>query len=260
MLKLRHTLLSNKLYFVILLIVVAISVPRLLVKENSILDTDTKELTGTITNFTFDGNCLTLDLKISRFENTKATYHFKELSELLKIKKVLRLGDKISLTGNTKKPRERSVPNTFDYRHYLRIKHINYLFEGEKIVSLKRNNNVYYMLKNTIYNYINHFKSKSYIKMLLIGDTSEVNKKIIDSFRENGISHLFAISGISTFSNIKHFAPFFNTSSYNSFPFTLSPFIPTNTSPDFISLLSMQKFSHISYSFPHNNLPFVIFL
>lgn len=195
MLKLRHTLLSNKLYFVILLIVVAISVPRLLVKENSILDTDAKELTGTITNFTFDGNCLTLDLKISRFENTKATYYFKELSELLKIKKVLRLGDKISLTGNTKKPRERSVPNTFDYRHYLRIKHINYLFEGEKIVSLKRNNNVYYMLKNTIYNYINHFKSKSYIKMLLIGDTSEVNKKIIDSFRENGISHLFAISG-----------------------------------------------------------------
>lgn len=195
MLKLRHTLLSNKLYFVILLIVVAISVPRLLVKENSILDTDTKELTGTITNFTFDGNCLTLDLKISRFENTKVTYYFKELSELLKIKKVLRLGDKISLTGNTKKPRERSVPNTFDYRHYLRIKHINYLFEGEKIVSLKRNNNVYYMLKNTIYNYINHFKSKSYIKMLLIGDTSEVNKKIIDSFRENGISHLFAISG-----------------------------------------------------------------
>lgn len=195
MLKLRHTLLSNKLYFVILLIVVAISVPRLLVKENSILDTDTKELTGTITNFTFDGNCLTLDLKISRFENTKATYYFKELSELLKIKKVLRLGDKISLTGNTKKPRERSVPNTFDYRHYLRIKHINYLFEGEKIVSLKRNNNVYYMLKNTIYNYINHFKSKSYIKMLLIGDTSEVNKEIIDSFRENGISHLFAISG-----------------------------------------------------------------
>lgn len=195
MLKLRHTLLSNKLYFVILLIVVVISVPRLLVKENSILDTDTKELTGTITNFTFDGNCLTLDLKISRFENTKATYHFKELSELLKIKKVLRLGDKISLTGNTKKPRERSVPNTFDYRHYLRIKHINYLFEGEKIVSLKRNNNVYYMLKNTIYNYINHFKSKSYIKMLLIGDTSEVNKEIIDSFRENGISHLFAISG-----------------------------------------------------------------
>lgn len=195
MLKLRHTLLSNKLYFVILLIVVAISVPRLLVKENSILDTDTKELTGTITNFTFDGNCLTLDLKISRFENTKVTYYFKELSELLKIKKVLRLGDKISLTGNTKKPRERSVPNTFDYRHYLRIKHINYLFEGEKIVSLKRNNNVYYMLKNTIYNYINHFKSKSYIKMLLIGDTSEVNKEIIDSFRENGISHLFAISG-----------------------------------------------------------------
>lgn len=132
MLKLRHTLLSNKLYFIILLIVVAISVPRLLVKENSILDTDTKELTGTITNFTFDGNCLTLDLKISRFENTKVTYYFKELSELLKIKKVLRLGDKISLTGNTKKPRERSVPNTFDYRHYLRIKHINYLFEGEK--------------------------------------------------------------------------------------------------------------------------------
>lgn len=87
MLKLRHTLLSNKLYFIILLIVVAISVPRLLVKENSILDTDTKELTGTITNFTFDGNCLTLDLKISRFENTKATYYFKELSELLKIKK-----------------------------------------------------------------------------------------------------------------------------------------------------------------------------
>ena len=31
--------------------------------------------------------------------------------------------------------------------------------------------------------------------MLLIGDTSEVNKEIIDSFRENGISHLFAISG-----------------------------------------------------------------
>ena len=50
-------------------------------------------------------------------------------------------------------------------------------------------------MKNILYDRVNKFKSGNYIKTLLFGDNS-LSSDIKDSYRINGISHLFSISGM----------------------------------------------------------------
>ena len=47
-------------------------------------------------------------------------------------------------------------------------------------------------------------KSNEYIKIFILGDNSLLNEEINESYRQNGISHLFSISGmhISLFASI----------------------------------------------------------
>ncbi len=56
--------------------------------------------------------------------------------------------------------------------------------------------NIITLLKRNIYNYLSLFKNSKYIKLLLLGDKREVDKKYLNAFRSIGISHLFAISGM----------------------------------------------------------------
>lgn len=195
MLKLRRLLLSNRPYYILLIITIIVCFIRLNIKVNSNLSPGTNEITGIITNISYNGNYLSMSLKISHHENVKAYYYFADKKELVNTKQKLKLGSKIKITGELLKPTKSRVDNIFDYKKYLKIKHIYYLFKIDKMTYISASNNFFYHIKNLIYNYLDTFKSKSYIKMILLGDTDGVDKKVITSFRENGISHLFAISG-----------------------------------------------------------------
>lgn len=195
MLKLRRLLLSNKIYYILLIVSIIVCFIRLNITVNSKLSPSTNEITGIITNISYNGNCLSMTLKISHHENIKAYYYFTDKNQLINTKQKLKLGSKIKVKGELQKPTQSQVDNIFDYEKYLKIKHIYYLFKIDKITYIADSNNFFYLIKNLIYNYLDTFKSKSYIKMILLGDTDGVDKKVIASFRENGISHLFAISG-----------------------------------------------------------------
>ena len=59
-----------------------------------------------------------------------------------------------------------------------------------KIIS--KNKNIYYFIKQSI---INTFNNR-YLYTFILGDKSYLDKNVVRSYQENGISHLFAISGM----------------------------------------------------------------
>ncbi len=190
MLKLRKLLLLNKTFYIILFLTVILTIIRFNIKPKSILNTNVKIVSGVITKLNYDSDKISLTLKISSNENLKATYYLRN-NKYIK----LRLGESIKLIGSVKEINNSTVINGFNYKEYLKIEKVNYLFSVRKIIKLNKRIPVIYLIKNKVLDYINSFHNSSYIKMLLLGDTNGVDIKVINSFRENGISHLFAISG-----------------------------------------------------------------
>jgi len=61
---------------------------------------------------------------------------------------------------------------------------------------IKKNNNIFYSLKNYLIKRINKIKRSEYLKLFILGDNSNVSKEVKDSYSINGISHLFSVSGM----------------------------------------------------------------
>ena len=76
---------------------------------------------------------------------------------------------------------------------------------ASSIEKISNNTNIIYYLREKISSRIdNIYKSNEYIKIFILGDNSLLNEEINESYRQNGISHLFSISGmhISLFASI----------------------------------------------------------
>ena len=104
------------------------------------------------------------------------------------------LGDKITFTGTLNKPKNNTIPNTFNYRKYLYNHHIYYLVKIDNIKVISKTRSIKYKVKNYIIKRSEKFKHSDYFKAFLIGDKSEMDDYSI--FQKNGVSHLFAISGM----------------------------------------------------------------
>ena len=59
---------------------------------------------------------------------------------------------------------------------------------------IKHNKNILYTVKNNLYKKINSYKSKTYLKIFILGDKSSLDNK--DIFKNLGIIHLFSLSGL----------------------------------------------------------------
>lgn len=104
------------------------------------------------------------------------------------------LGDKITFQGTLSKPKNNTIPNTFNYRKYLYNHHVYYLVKIDNIKVISKTRSVKYKVKNYIVKRSEKFKHSDYFKAFLIGDKSEMDDYSI--FQKNGVSHLFAISGM----------------------------------------------------------------
>jgi competence protein ComEC len=153
---------------------------------------DTTILNGYIDNIKIDGNKLSI-LLISK-EKIIINYYFQSEDEKKSFS--LNLGDTIKTSGVMVEPKNSSVFNLFDYKKYLYCNNIYYTFKANNIKLTKRNDNIFYYLKQELINHIDKLgDSSSYIKALVIGDDDEFKETINDSYQINGVSHLFAISG-----------------------------------------------------------------
>ena len=117
--------------------------------------------------------------------------------------KEVELGTKVSLIGNFKLPNNNSNFNLFNYRKYLRSKNIYYIFEAKEINIINNNINLFYKIKNQLLKRINNSINHDYLLLFLLGENS-LDSEIKNSYKINGISHLFAISGmhIALFSSL----------------------------------------------------------
>jgi len=123
---------------------------------------------------------------------------------IIKTQENYNIGDLVELKGKIELPNKNTIPNLFNYKNYLKSKKINITIAPTSIKLLKQNKNLIYKTKENIINYIEKFKTKEYLKTFILGDNSNIEKNILTSYQTNGISHLFAISGmhLSLFSNI----------------------------------------------------------
>ena len=180
MLRLRKILLCNYIYITIFILVLIITIIRLSIPNKSHIKSNS--FTGIITKIEIKED--KTNLYITNKE-TIIAYTYNKLN--------INLGDKVKVYGEFIKPSSNTTNYLFNYKKYLERKNIFYLVKIESIKKLKSNNNIYYYLKNKL---ISHLGNNPYLNTFLVGDKSLLRETVKRSYQENGISHLFAISGM----------------------------------------------------------------
>ena len=159
---------------------------------------DETNFKGYIKNIKIDGN--KLSLIVHGNENLIVNYYFETLEEKEKFN--LKLGDYIKINGVLNVPQKNTNFNLFNYQKYLLGKKIYYTLSAKEIIKYK-NHNFLYKIKNIIISKIDSIPNNGYIKSLILGDNNSVDKDSLNSYRQNGVSHLFAISGMHVIFIIK---------------------------------------------------------
>ncbi len=194
--KLKKLLRNDKFYYFLVILSLLYSfVFTKLYKFESIYSSDDDTFTGIITKKDFDGNKLSFTLKSK--ENLVCTYYIDTLDEKKYLEKNFKLGNKIKIEGELKKPKNNTVPNGFNYKNYLYNNKIFWTLSVQKIVDIQKTDNILYKIKNSIIEKIDNFNySSKYLYAFILGDTSKINDNVLSSYRTNEISHLFAVSGM----------------------------------------------------------------
>ena len=191
MLRLRKILLYDSIYIGILLIVLIISIIRINIKPNLFYKEDST-ITGIIQNIEYEKDYYKLTIKGK--EKVLGSFYSKNKIDI-------HLGDKIKVSGIISEPINPTLINTFNYKKYLNNKNIYHLIDIDSIIVISKNKNIYYKVKEFVYKRLNHNK---YLYTFIVGDKFYLSQEIKNTYQENGISHLFAISGmhITLLSNI----------------------------------------------------------
>ncbi|MCM1053858.1 MAG: DNA internalization-related competence protein ComEC/Rec2 [Ruminococcus sp.] len=165
------------------------------ISYKSLYDINTSNLEGIIKNYRIDGNKLNVELKAK--ENIIATFYFTSLEEKEYYEKELKLGIKIKLEGELVEPSNNTIPNTFNYKKYLYNKKMYWTFNISKIKIKTSKVTLIYKVKNYLYKKASKIKNtNSYIYAFILGDKDYIENEVYNTFKNNGITHLFAVSGM----------------------------------------------------------------
>ena len=180
--------------YLTLVIVLIVSIFIILFPKNTKYTGLETSIVGIIKQINIDGNKLTMLIKDK--EDIIVNYYFDNEKEKIKFVSELELGDTIKIYGELKNPSTNTIFNGFDYQKYLKYKGIYYILNAMSIEIVSKNNNVFYLIKNKIIKRIDNIDSSGYLRLFLLGDKGGVNSEILDIYQSNGISHLFAVSGM----------------------------------------------------------------
>ncbi len=175
-------------YFFVLLVLLSLSysfVRNKLIGYSSVYDEEDNTFVGIITEISEKNNYYKITLKAK--EKLIVNYYSKDKLDLV-------LGMKIKVVGDLNKPRANTTFNTFNYQKYLYNHYIYYEVNAKSLDAISTDIRLKYRIKNTILDRCNNFKNSSYFKALIIGDKK--NFEDYQMYQRNGVSHLFAISGM----------------------------------------------------------------
>lgn len=199
-LKLRKILLYDSLYYILIILSL---IYIFIYSKTFILNTNYNENDNKfylkINNYIIDGNKLSID-----FDNLKGTYYFETEDEINLFKKNYNLGDTIEVNGTLEKPNNNTIPNTFNYKKYLYHKRIEYILKINNLRKVKNNKNIPIKIKNYILKRIENIKNNKYLYAFILGKSSYIDIESYNNYKINGVTHLFALSGlhVSLFSSI----------------------------------------------------------
>ena len=189
LLRLRTILLYNYPFYILLIMVLLISSIRLLIPKQSIYNEKSTTCVGTVISYQLTDTKLKVTLKNK--EKIIVYYYIKDSND--KLIKNIKLGDKLQVIGEFNKPEENTTENLFNYQKYLYNKNTFYIVNATNISKISTSKNIYYKIKQLL---LKHTSQNPYLKAFILGDKSDVTKEVTTSYQENGISHLFAISGM----------------------------------------------------------------
>ena len=190
-LKLRKILLCDYLYLILLLI----SILYIYLYINNYKPKDKYNINDTnfiltIKTYKIDGDKLSIEFK----ENLVGTYYFKSKEEKDNFK--INIGDKVNINGVLSKPNNNTIFNMFNYKKYLYYKRINYILKIDKIYIINNNKNIFIKIKNNIINRINKINNNEYLYAFILGVSSYIDNESYNNYKINGVTHLFALSGL----------------------------------------------------------------
>lgn len=178
----------NKKVKLLLIIICLISCIRLVcvfINDKNFYQEDKKKFIGIITNIKKDKNKTIIDVKEK--EKYRLTL-YKDIN--------YKLGDKVLINGTFISAPSNTVFNLFNYRKHLLSKNIKMISNDSKIKLISKNKNILYDIKNKVIKHVEKYRTSSYLKAFILADTSLIEDDVIKSYRNIGISHLFAVSGM----------------------------------------------------------------
>ena len=199
--RLRKILLSNFIYYFLLFItIIYLIIYNICYEIDNIYTKDDTFFPLRIKKYKIDGNYLNIEFR----ENLIGKYYFKNESEKNHFINNFMINDKLSIEGVLEIPSNNTIPNLFNYKEYLRHKNIKYILNIKKYKLINKNNNIFYKIKNIIIKRINSIENNNYLYAFLLGDSSHIDSQTYNNYKTNGITHLFALSGlhVSIFSGI----------------------------------------------------------
>ena len=197
-LKLRIILLCDYLYYILLFITCIF----LLININKKIDVPI------FTNNSYE--LIINDYKINDkmitiyFDNIIGKYYVDNDEKVKEFKDNYSFGDKIYIEGEISVPNNNTIPNNFNYKDYLYHKYIYYIIKIDKIKIISKNDNIFLLIKNSIYKRIDTIKYNDYLYAFILGKSYYIDSEVLNNYKINGITHLFALSGlhVSMFSSI----------------------------------------------------------
>jgi len=197
-LKLRIILLCDYLYYILLFITCIFLLININKKiDVPILTNNSYELI--INDYKINDKTITI-----YFDNIIGKYYVDNDEKVKEFKDNYSFGDKIYIEGEISVPNNNTIPNNFNYKDYLYHKYIYYIIKIDKIKIISKNDNIFLLIKNSIYKRIDTIKYNDYLYAFILGKSYYIDSEVLNNYKINGITHLFALSGlhVSMFSSI----------------------------------------------------------
>ena len=178
-------ILNSNTFFIILF---SLTIFVVIYKTNNVrskYNENNTTIIGVVTNIKRDEEKITLTIKAK--ENIVA-YYYDQID--------LNIGDKIKVVGTLNKLSSNTNFNLFNYKKYMLSKNTYYSININNIILIEKNRNIFYKIKNYLINTISKIQKSEYLYTFILGDNSYISDDVLESYRTNGISHLFSVSGM----------------------------------------------------------------
>ena len=180
-------ILQSKIFYLILILFTVIYSFIILKYEIYLTkyNVNSKYITGIVTNIKYKDTINIIEVRTSIFEKV-LVYDYDKVN--------ISIGAKVKVEGTIDIPNNNSNFYLFNYRKYLLSMNTHFIMKLDRLWILNRGN-IFYKVKRNIIKRINKIDNP-YLNTFILGDNSKLDDNILHSYQVNGISHLFAVSGM----------------------------------------------------------------